>query len=722
MIRRSWLALGVLFLILCGVTAAWLSIDRRPPPWDHANHLGRALDCYRTLSEPGHDRLREILDASSFYPPIVPCAAGLLYFIFPVAPLTAQAVMLAYLGVALLAVFALGSRLWDPGSGLLAAFLLGTAPFVVFSLTNFQLDLPLMAMVAVALYALVRTDQFSHVGWTLGLGVVLALGMVTKPPFAAYLLPPLLGVAWLALKAPDRRRRFGWLALALLIAAALVLPWYGPRLLGLPMQITNRSFKQAAESGYPEALTVEGLVFYPRVLQMQFGILAAPLFVWGLLALRRDPRTIRWFLWLASVVPFIIFSLIQNKNLRYTLPILPAASLVVVAGIRGLGPTWRHGLAGICVAVGLLQISMAAFAIPTAPTVPGLSVPLAMSFPPHDGDWQHDQVLSDLARESGGLPVKVAVVPNYNFFSVSTFRYEASVRRLPFQMLRAWSDAPVGIDFVILKTGSQGPSFSVAKAERITAAFRGADPYLAEIFPVVAEYPLPDGSRGILRVRRIPPLPGADARAILQRLESSSERLLTANVGSPVGLRVRVDHRPEMLLRGEADRIRIEADSAVVGELARKDRAPLRVRDVSVEVDGLIFNPRRLVETGQLEVLDLAAFRIRRLVVTEDDLREFLHGQPVGDLRVRLEEGAAYVEVGRLGPRISARVRLLASTGGNPLAFAAEQVRIGPLRVPDLLTHWIVRQFDPSPTLRRLPVPVELGPVRVRAGRIEVGP
>jgi 4-amino-4-deoxy-L-arabinose transferase-like glycosyltransferase len=38
----------------------------------------------------------------------------------------------------------------------LAAFLFATAPFVVFMLLNFQLDLPLAAMVALALYALVR--------------------------------------------------------------------------------------------------------------------------------------------------------------------------------------------------------------------------------------------------------------------------------------------------------------------------------------------------------------------------------------------------------------------------------------------------------------------------------------------------------------------------------------------------------------------------------------
>jgi hypothetical protein len=719
-IRRPWLPLAALLAALGVVLTIWTSIDRRPPEWDYATHLGRALDCYRILSEPGRDRFREIIEASAFYPPVVQCAAGLLYFVFPVVPLTAQFVMLAYLAVELIAVFALGARLWDPAAGLMAAFLLGTAPFVVFSLLNFQLDLPLMAMVALALYALVRTDHFSIRGWSIGFGVAVGLGMVTKPPFAAYVLPPLLWAVWHAFRAPDRRRRLGLLALALVLAGGLAIPWYGPRLLGLPMQIANRSFKQAAESGYPETFTSEALLYYPRVLPTQFGILASLLFAWGAVALRRQ-RSIRVFLW-AGIVPFALFSLIQNKNLRYTLPILPAAALVATAGWRALDLRWRRGLTWVCVGLGLAQVSMVAFLIPAPPQIPGLSLPMVFGLPPSRADWQHARILADLERLSGGAPATVSVVPNHNFFSVSNFRYEAAVRRLPLQMTRPWSDAPLGVDFVILKTGSQGPSFSVAKAERITSAFDGGDPYLAEIFPVVSEYALPDGSRGILRRRRIEPLPETSGPALARRLRGSPEQLIGAYLRDPVGLRVQLDYRPQALVRGEVDRISIEADSAVVGELKRKDRAPLRVRETRLEVEGLVFNPRRLLEMGQLEVLDVRALRIKHLVVTEDDLHDFLRGQPPGGVAVRLADGAADVQVSGLGPRISARVGLHASATGSPFALTAERVKLGPLPVPASLTNWIVRQFDPSPALRRLPIPVVLSPIAIRPGRLEIGP
>jgi len=89
MTGRYRLALAGLLVGLAAVMAVWLGIDRRPPEWDHANHLERAVACHQSLRTPGSDWLQEIIAESSFYPPIVTCAAGLLYFAFPIVPLTA---------------------------------------------------------------------------------------------------------------------------------------------------------------------------------------------------------------------------------------------------------------------------------------------------------------------------------------------------------------------------------------------------------------------------------------------------------------------------------------------------------------------------------------------------------------------------------------------------------------------------------------------------------
>jgi hypothetical protein len=374
------------------------------------------------------------------------------------------------------------------------------------------------------------------------------------------------------------------------------------------------------------------------------------------------------------------------------------------------------------VLVGLLQISMTAFGVPIPPRVPGLGVRVALYQPPDRADWRHEAVIADLVRASGGKPATVAVVPNYNFFSVSNFRYDAARVGLPLHMTRAWNGPPLGVDFVILKTGSQGPSWTTEKLERLSGAIAGGDPYLAAIYPVLGEYPLPDGSRGILRARRIQPLTGVPAARVASLLQRAPEKLLAANFAEAVDFHTRVGYKPDALLRGEAERLEILADSALVGEMARRDRAPLRVRNIRIDIEGLLFDPRRFVETGELQLLDVKAIRIRQLTITEDDLRELLKGQPAGQgVTIHLREGFAETTVQRGSLRISARVRLVAPAGDRPLGMEVASVRVGPLPVPDFLANWVVRHFDPTLTLKRLPVLVTVEPIQMKLGRIEVG-
>src|SRR5205809_798426 len=101
--------------------------------------------------------------------------------------------------------------------------------------------------------------------------------MLTKPPFAAYVLAPLVVVA-ARIRA---RRALANLALAALIGGGLGLPWYGPRLLGLAPEIASRSFRQAAEAGHPEPRTPGALPPYPRWFPLLLGVAAAPLSVPG---------------------------------------------------------------------------------------------------------------------------------------------------------------------------------------------------------------------------------------------------------------------------------------------------------------------------------------------------------------------------------------------------------------------------------------------------------
>src|SRR5258705_579656 len=121
-----------------------------------------------------------------------------------------------------------------------------------------------------------------------------------------------------------------------------------------------------------------GLLFYPIVDLTAIGLRAAIVFVLGLWTLRHEPRA-RRLLWADTIVPFALILSVQNKNLRYALPLIPAAAVVAAGGLRALAPSWRWLLTGACVVLGVLQVSMTTFAVLRPPRIPPF--PMEMAIP-----------------------------------------------------------------------------------------------------------------------------------------------------------------------------------------------------------------------------------------------------------------------------------------------------------------------------------------------------
>jgi len=702
---REWAIVAGTFAALILIAAVWLAIDRTPPEWDHANHLERVVRCAEDIAQRD---VRVILERSSFYPPVVPCAAAVAYRLVPSDAAAAQTVILAFLGLGMAAVYLLGRRLAGGTEGVVAAVVFGCAPFVMFSSLRFQLDLPLAAMVALALVVVLKTEGFTRLGWSLVAGVVFGVGMLTKPPFAAYLLAPVVLVA----ATSHRRLRAAMNGmLAVLVGAVLSLPWYGPRLFGIAPQIASRSFRQAAESGHPDPLTATALLFYPTWLVPQFGVLAVVLLLAGLgiSIAKRESLALTAFL-----VPLGMFSLLQNKNLRYTLPLLPIGAVLAGMGFGVLRGRARLPAVLVLALACAAQVSATVFAVPGGLALPKLGVPFVLESPPRTGDWRHREILALINRDSRGAPATVSVVPNDNFFSVSNFRYYAARDGLSLEFVRAWDGDPIGIEYMILKTGALGPSWTSEKPRRVGERLR-EDPHLARVYPVIAEFPLPDGSTGSVRARRLTEAVDATPAALAREVEGAVRGALADVARDVEGLAIRVVH-DESIRNGRVGRIEIRAASAVVSEFRRATAARLRVHDVRVAFEDVLVNPFAVHAAGRLDPLDAGRVVLEQVTVREADLQSFL--AEVKEFRrasVKLEPGAAAFVLSQPGPDVAARIRLLPADD-RPFTLVAEHVSVGGVPLPAALVNWVVRNYDPSPRLaRRLPV-------RVRIGRVDVTP
>ena len=706
---REWALVASAWLAIAVCTVIWLTIDTRPPEWDHANHLQRAVSCARDVAAGDW---RTILTRSSFYPPIVPCAAGLVYRVLPTDAAAGAIVMLLFLAGAMAATYAFCRILAGGTAGVAAAWIFGTAPFVIFSVLRFQLDLPLATLVATALLVLVLTDGFTRVGWSVLAGVVFGIGMLTKPPFAVYLLPP---IVWI-LVIERHRRAVTNAALAALVAVAVSVAWYGPRVVGMPRQIAFRAVTHAAEEGKPPTLSAAGLAFYPMSLPMQLGIVATILLLAGIVVavLRRQGVAL-----VAFVVPLALFMLLRNKDLRYTLPLLPAAAVLGGIVVASLGTGLRRSLLGVLVLVGLVQLSGVVWAVPPPVTLPWLGQRWVLASPPVRADWHQRDFLRLIVQDRAGRPATVSVVPNDNYFSVSNFRYYAVRDELPLSLTRPWDGEPLGIDYMIVKTGDQGPDFSEAKSRRVMERL-ARDPALARVYAVIADLPLPDGSTGTLRARRIGEAASSPPDALARTLGNAMRRRIGEVARDVDGLDIRIVHDDE-LTRGRVQRVEVMARAAAVGELRKRDAATLRVQDLRFVAEQVLVNPYAL-DAGRVDVLDVGRFRLERMEVAPADLQAFVSAlKGFRGTRVRLGPGWIDLVVEQPGPDLMARVRIVPAAG-QPFGLAVDHARVGWLPLPRLLVNWVARNYDPTPQIAaRLAFPVEVARVAVSEQAIRVG-
>ena len=698
---RDRVTVAVVFLVLATVAAIWLAIDRRPPEWDYASHLENALLCRRDLAAGD---LGAVFARSSFYPPLVSCAAALAYGLGPSDAAFGQAVILAFLGLGMAATYVLGRQIAGGVAGVIAAIIFGGAPNVVHHALHFQLDVPLAAMVATFLSALLATDHFQRRGLTIAAGVLFGLGMLTKPPFFVFVAP-----ACLVILAGARGRR-AWLhaALAGLAALLVALPWYGPRAFGLATQFQNRSFKQAEESGFPAALSAASLTYYPLNFPVQLGWVALALLLVGLwVALRRRC----WYV-LAGLAPFLVFLMLRNKQMRYVLPLLPMAAVAGGLGFASL-PRRARGVAGVALAVAAaFQVSTTTFGVP--------AVALSYPSPPDGSDWQHRAIFGAIVRDRGGAPARVSVIANHPHFSPANFRYFALRDGLAVRIMRPWEGEPIAVDYMILKSGDLGPPLTIDKARRVGERF-AADPPLARAFPVIGEFPLPDGSMASVRARRLDGDVGIGPDALARAVADGLRARLGEVMRDVEGLDVRLDYDAG-ILRGQIKRVRIMAAAASVGELRHRQPAMLRLHDVLVVIEDALVNPWSAARERRFDPLDAGRLTVEHATIEAADLRAFV-ARVKGLERMSVSLGSGFVDLAFdvPGPDVAARVRFL-SRADRLFMLVADRVTVGGVAVPAPLVNWIMASLDPSRSIAgRLPFPASIGPVTITPGSVRIG-
>ena len=189
------------------------------------------------------------------------------------------------------------------------------------------------------------------------------------------------------------------------------------------------------------------------------------------------------------MIPFLLVSLSQNKNPKYLLPALPAYGaliallLVCVFGIK------RNGLVVISLLLVIPITTYNYITIPQMGTGPLkfgkfelLNEEIVEAYRPKSEYWPTDQIIERIVQdakehwpESGLRNSKVMMVVDHQQLNQNTFSYIASIKRAPiiFNALLTrykydWifqKENVLTSDYIIVKTGYQGPDFTNAANE-----------------------------------------------------------------------------------------------------------------------------------------------------------------------------------------------------------------------------------------------------------------
>ena len=503
MSRRLGLGVAMIWLLATAVDRLWWMQQTGVPAWDQADYLNSALDHGRALGllpGGGWNGWSALLDLSPKIPPLASLVNGTVMAVSGDAPADAAWSLSLWHGLLLLAVAGWGYRLRGEGLALLACLLTALTPALLDLRTDYVLEMPLAAMVTLALWRLAvwcdpsTGGRWGQVCWA----TVAALAAVLVKQSALLALAPAgLWAAWIAL-----RRRGVWRRQALvlpLLGSAMVLPWLRHNWI-TSLGGTNRAvFESAAGEGDPGLLSLEGWLWYPRLLPEQLGLVllvvgVSGLVLWWVQRSRTSGDDGWCWSWLVInlLAAWLLTSLSPNKGDRYIAPLLPALLLLLSRGwwqwglwLRQWRPRWTSPLLGI----GLLAC-----------------VPAGWS---HQWERLQDRPrgpLQALVQAAGGAdpaaePRTVIVVPStpdLNQHNVSFYGRRGGGRLVGRQLGGSRRDrAPVlaRAEWVVLSEGDQG---SVRKAARkLDRAVRSSG-----VFEQVQRFPRPKGGSYSLWRRR----------------------------------------------------------------------------------------------------------------------------------------------------------------------------------------------------------------------------
>ena len=456
-------SLLLFFLILYGINIYYLtSIDLEPPKWDEAVHLRDSLVFYNVFSNPSEitpkvvrdiinrSELYPLIRPSGFYPPFTPILTSIFYFFFGTSHKVAIMSNMIFLFILTFSIYKTGNIMFNRTVGLLASVIILLFPIVLSHSVIYYLDLPLTAMVALSIFAILKSEYFKNTTFSILSGLIFGFGMLTKWTFLFFTIGPLCYLLLVGFyseniqrNGPKNFRKYVSNIIFFVIASVFIFgPYYFPILPTL-IEETFRYSHAIFHIKQIPLLSLASVSFYPIALWKDmitpFGF---TVFALGIALLSFSKHRYKTFILIWTIVPYLIFTfLIENKQPRYMMPWLVPISLIVSYVISEIG---NFKVLGVPAKTKnfLIPLSLIVFLIFFLLENLRLRNSIIMN---SEEDWKIEEIVSVLERDlkEGNKiqqlkknPKFFGVIPDHRYINGQTIRYYATHRRLPLNVIK----------------------------------------------------------------------------------------------------------------------------------------------------------------------------------------------------------------------------------------------------------------------------------------------
>jgi len=311
------------------INLIWITNSTAPLPWDQAGHTREAIQFANYFSSFGFLRIVDYFSISTFYPPLLHTIVGLLIVFFGHPVQTGEITVTLFFTVSILLVFIYALDLFKrPSIALVSAIVYSFMPIIVEHSRWMLIEIPVLTFVLASLICLNRSKIFSNNRYTQLFFIFAALALVTKWLAFVYLTFPVALVLFKWLKNHDRVP-LERLTKPVLIFLLIALPWY---IINSKEFINGAlTYYQGAGSVPSHVLSFQNFIYYIYLfINFQLSMFPAIIFIIGLIYFVLKFKSEQKLLVGGSILfIYLTFSLILNKDWRYTMPVVPFAAMII---------------------------------------------------------------------------------------------------------------------------------------------------------------------------------------------------------------------------------------------------------------------------------------------------------------------------------------------------------------------------------------------------------